>query len=209
MKILFLSFLSIIILSASTCSNKVTDFENVVEITPADAQKWDLPDVHFKFSYPTDDNIKVRFAEEGAKNYSYAYVDYMTKNKLSIEEISIGYCKKCATYGKDNVKDLLKSLADQFEYQLPNFNLISNDIEEFDGEERNLVKFTFSTTDGSLGFEEGDYIGVFVVYNPDDGDNGILYILLANTDKTDIKDFDDFTKKGNLVDIFKTIRFVD
>lgn len=208
MKTFYSVFVVLLILLVTSCNEKQSDFENIVEITPADAQSFNLPDIHFKFSYPTDENIKIRIADPSSKNYSYAFVDFMIDESTN-EEISIGYCENCKNYDSDYIEGLLKDVSAEFEYQLSDFNIVSNGVESFDGEDRNILKFTFNANDNSMGFTQGKYIGIFVVYLPKKSNNGVLFILLANTDETDIKDFDDFSKKGNLSKVFKTFRFVE
>lgn len=193
-----------------SCENneKTNDFENLVEVTNDDASVFGLPEIHFKFSYPSDDNLWVRMAEPGSHNLSYAYVDYMVGDNTR-EEISVGYCDNCNSYGSEDISGVLDQLAAEFEYQLPDFNVVSNDVEMFNGAERNVLKFTFNAPDDALGFVPGEYLGVFVVYLPKKSNNGIMFILLANKDETSIKDFSDFGQKGDLAEIFQTFRFVE
>ncbi|MBN2662945.1 MAG: hypothetical protein JXR68_04785 [Bacteroidales bacterium] len=208
MKTLYSAIIFSLILISISCNEKTSDFENVVEITPSDAQSYNLPDIHFMFSYPTSDNIKIRLANPDLMNLSYAYVDFMVGDYTN-EEISIGHCKNCNNYDFDYIEGLLEDLSTDFEYQLPDFNVVFNGVEKFDGENRNVLKFTFNAIDSSMGFVPGKYIGIFVVYLPKSSSNGILFILLANTNETEIKNFDDFSTKGNLAEVFNTFKFVE
>lgn len=208
MKKIYLPILVLVAFFVASCTEKAEDFENIVEITPMDAQSFDLPEVHFMFSYPTDDNISIRLAKANQNNYSYAYIDYMDGDYIQ-EEISIGYCNNCYNSETSIIEDLLTNISAEFEYQLTDYNVVSSGYQMFDGEQRSVLNFTFTISDNALGFVEGEYIGVFVVYLSDKTENGILFGFLANKNETDIKDFDDFTKKGDLVDIFRTFRLVD
>ncbi len=205
----FILFFAIFAVVFIACNDKKADFENIIEITPEDAVDYGLPEVHFKFSYPEDENILYREAQDGIKNLSYAHIDYL-QNGLSVEEIAIGYCKGCVSNGKDVVKKLLDDLSSQFQYQLNDFTVLSNDYIKFDGEKRNLLKFSFTAPDSSIGFAPGEYIGIMVVYLPGKGhNNGVTFVYLANKRETEIEDYSNFGEKGFLNDIFHTFRFVE
>ncbi|MBN2892295.1 MAG: hypothetical protein JXL97_10530 [Bacteroidales bacterium] len=208
-KILFFA-VALILVSLTACEKKITDFENVIEVTPEDCVKWGLNEVHFKISHPTDEAISVWKAVEGSKNLSYIMIDHLTKDELSNEEISIGYCNNCLITSDEDLLSLIEELVNQFEVQLPNFEKKSIEVEKFWGEKRVVAKFTFGDKEPMYDFfEAGDYHGIItVITEGSTTDNGVVVIMLGNQN-SGIEDFSDFGKKGNLADIFKTFRFVE
>ncbi len=199
-----------VLLVFSACEEKITDFENVVEVTPDECKKWGLDEVHFLISYPNDDNILFQEAQEGEDNLSYIMFDYLDKDELSNEEISIGYCTNCKNYDDDGKLELIQQLMEQFESQLPNLEIVSNDTEVIFGEKRVVAKFTFSSEEPIFGyFAAGNYKAMIVEFSKESNtNNGVIIILLAN-ESTGIKEFSDFGEKGNLAKVFKTFRFAE
>ncbi len=203
-----LSLFVLVAIFVSSCKKEIKDYENVVEITPTDAQNYGLPPVHFKFSYPDNEKIVLTQAKSGQKNLSYCLIDYKG-DSASIEEISFGYCRNCNLVEENKLSDILSRLSDEFSTQLTDYQEISNTTEDFDGEKHHVLKFKFKVNEEFKNiFDKGNYIGIIVPYIDKNSDNGVLIIMLANTDKSEIKDFSDFGKKGKLAGVFHTFRFV-
>lgn len=209
MKRVFLLSLVAFFFVFTSCDETIKDFENVIEITPNDCKKWDLADVHFMISYPTDDNISITKAVEGDNNMSYVIIDYLNDKDLCNEEISIGYCNSCAESNQEDLSDLLSQLTTQFESQLPNFELVAIEMGNFDGKKREIAKFKFGSDEIMFNyFEPGEYLGIITLLHENSStSNGVTIIMLGN-ENSGIKDFTDFGEKGKLGDVWKTFRFV-
>lgn len=210
MKTIVYLFVAVLLISLTACEEKIEDFKNVVEVTPEMAKKWNLQDVHFKISYPDDDNLIVTKAEEGQSNLSYIMFDYTNEEGLSYEEISIGYCSNCVDYPEDELKNLIGQLSDQFSSQLPNYEEIELGKEKIWGKDRIAVKFKFGSDETMYDFfEAGEYLGMITYITEGSAtNNGVMLIMLGN-ESSGIKDFSDFGEKGKLAEIFKTFRFVE
>lgn len=212
----FLSILSIftILLIFSCKSNQqkeeeITDLENIFEVNSTKCADWKLPTTKFKLSYPTDDNLEVLPAISGQNNLNYITFQYY-QDSVFIESLGFGYLSNSLNATDAELKKTLDELVAIFQTSIPTLKVISKEKEKFKGKDVFIAKMEFEVTEELTNIGEiGNYRTMIVFYPANDYNlkNGISFIFTARKD-SDIKNFDDFGKKGKLEGIFNTFRFV-
>lgn len=201
--ILFTFFVSLLI--TTNCQTN-RDFKNVIEIIPENCKKNGLPEVHFKISYPTDENIRVRVLEKNSSNY--VQIDYLSPKLTILEEISIGYCKECKLENKQIILEYTKQLYEEFKkyVKVVNFSVAE---EKILGEKAIVGNYKIeSDTTFFESFEPGIYYWKTIILREKSvHSNGVLIFIIASP-KTKVKKCKDILTKSKLAKTIKTFRFL-
>lgn len=203
--IYFLVIITVLLISCNSESNKIEDYKNIFEITKDKSVKLGLPTTQFIVSYP--DDIEAIPAKEGS--YNPNYIEFFFKKDDDFHEgLAFGYYEG-AKFASDFFNEsLLNQLLGQFQSQLPNIEVVLNGKADFFGKELYQLQLQFEIVDEMYG-SPGKYKMLLVLYPPDnDLTNGVLLIFQA-TEKSEIKSFGDFGKKGKTGEVWQTFRFTD
>ena len=205
----FLSYNFLFIFLMYSCStpekNNCGDMEKFI-VDHEYAKKMGLPEVEFSIMYPK--NFKTDPPREDYQNYHYNYFLKWDKNEIQTEAISLCY----STVQKNSLmKDALINpilLQAKQMYEQLGFTFTEDFIgkDTFDGKEY----YQFRAT-GTINNKDRELVGEYkilcLIVEPELNDkNGLFVMMVANQD-SEVKNFTDFSSKGCISSIWKSLKF--
>ena len=207
LKYLPLNFLFLLIIpSCSSPEKKDSQDMNSFKVDKEYCQKLGLPEVEFNVMYPK--NLKTDPPQEGYQNYAYNYFLKWDKNEIQTEAISLCYSTvQKNSLMKDALVDQILLQVKQM-YEQMGFTFTEDFIgkDTFDGKEyyQFRAKGTINNKDREF---VGEYKILCLIVEPEVNDkNGLFVMMVANQD-SEIKNFSDFSSKGAISSIWKSIKF--
>lgn len=176
--------------------------------TPAYANTYGLPEIHFSTTYTSAMEQKLPVA--GQENYNYNMFMLKDANGINMETVSLGNFKRTAVNNdSDDMLEmqLLTKISDMYQGA---FDI----TEEFKGKATVLGKsYNMYRATGSIDQPEAGFKGVYrvqamFILPHKDAPAGLLYIMQAH-ENSDIKSYEDFTNEGCTASIFQELRFID
>lgn len=169
-------------------------------------RKMGLPEAEFTVKYPVD--LIADPPIEGNQNYHYNYFLKLNNKEIQTETISLGYS---TTQKNTLLKDKLsKQILNDIKPMLEQMGFELSDIfigkKPFDGNNYYMLRARGNINNPENEFV-GDYLIQCLIVEPDiDNENGVFVMMFAN-EESEIKSFDDFSNKGSISTLWKTLKF--
>jgi hypothetical protein len=181
------------------------------EVNKKYCKKTQLPKTNFSIKYPK--SMLVDSAVYGEKNLSYLLLTSPNKDKNIIESLSLGYC---TITQKTILKSVLQlNLLDQFTNNLEELGFELSDVKKgrtkIDNKDYYILRAKGSISDESDKTEtyySGNYlIQIVITISDSKRDNGIFFVMMANEESDEVKTFKDFTDKGKMSVVWKSLKW--
>lgn len=182
---------------------KAETYKNIQVIDEVYCKKYNYPITSFAIEYP--DNVEIILHEN---EYSYVYFKVKEDNEI-IEELSIGYTTLTIPF-KSKSTGLLEDLIKKFEAQLDLFHTDFIGKSKFKGKLEYLFNgYADYSSYKEMGYD-GKYRIIMMIPFPEKNDkiNAVIVSFIAN-EKSGIKSYSDFQKKGVISKIWDTFRYIE
>ncbi len=202
----FLFAVSILVIAS--CEPKLPKGHKLFVVDKAFCQKMDLPEIEFSVQYP--DTMWVDPADELFVNETYNNFYVKGAGGISTEFIALAYYKYNAENGLSFFVDLKTAMLQQYLQKLTiDFDILEHEIGEFVIDGKTYKGFRAkgkAIHSENFRSGKGTYLMQCLLVEPQTQENGLAITFYAN-ESSAIKSYEDFTEKGAISTVWKTLKF--
>ena len=204
--------LTITIISFTRCNSvknkeiQQNSSENTIfKVDTAFCNDMDLPLIEFTLAYPK--GLTTDSAESGYENFNYISFFKTNENEVQTERISLSYyIPRSSSLIEENLREEILNQVLVIYQQL--FELTDTKIEEivFDNKKYFMLRAKGRAINPAADavFTGTYFIQTLLLEPQENAENGLLISLLAN-EESEIKSFEDFSSKGYIGTVWKTL----